>query len=43
VVPFFARQGLSDLWRCGVWVHEGYGNWRRLSEDETKTAMIIIE
>ena len=43
VVPFFGRQGLYDLCRCGVWVHEGYGKWRRLSEDETKTAMIIIE
>lgn len=43
VVPFFGRQGLSDLSRCGIWVHEGYGKWRRLSEDETKTAMTIIE
>lgn len=43
VVPFFGRQGLSDLCRCSIWVHEGYGKWRMLSEDETKTAMIIIE
>jgi len=43
VVPFFGRQGVSDLCRCSIWVHEGYGKWRMLSEDETKTAMIIIE
>jgi len=43
VVPFFGRQGLSDPWKCGIWVHEGYGKWRRLSEDESKTAIIIVE
>lgn len=43
VVPFFGQQGLSDLCRCGVWIHEGFGKWRRLSEAEIKTALIIVE
>lgn len=43
VVPFFGQRGLSDLCRCGVWIHEGFGKWRRLTEAEIKTALIIVE
>jgi proteasome lid subunit RPN8/RPN11 len=41
VVPFFGQIGLSDLDRCGIWIHEGYGKWRRLSEEEVKKTLAI--
>ena len=41
VVPFFGQLGLSNFHRCGVWIHEGYGKWRRLNEEEVKITLVI--